>query len=478
MRHKNPLLRTDSYKNVHWSMEPPKTTKSYKYMESRGGMFDRTMFFGMNWYLKEYLLTPYTEENIKEAKWFNEMHFRAKGKFNEDGYKYIFDKYGGFLPVKIKSVPEGTVVPYKNVLLTVESTDEKAAFATGPVETSIMRLWCPITVGTNSLLARKDIRNSIIRTGGDLNWLNYKLHDFGPRGVSSGETAEIAGAAHLAAGWEGSDNEEAIKMILDYYNFDVTNGMFPAYSIPASEHSIALLWGDKREREYVLHMLRTHWDSPVSVIGDTWNIFRFLQMCADDAEIRQAIIDRPFPTVFRLDSGDPVEVILKSLQLLWNGFGGSYNDKHFKCLHPNVKILQGDGISRISIRDQIIPALEANKWCFDVFGTLGSGGKLLQAFGRDDNEFAMKDSYAIVDGVEQSMFKDPITGSGKRSKPGMLKLTPNGKDSFQTISSTKETPQMFNSYADALQPVYENGKLLVDEKFSNVRARSEKELQY
>lgn len=472
----NPLLATDGYKLTHWSQIPDNVTKEYSYFESRGGMFPYTMAFGMQRVIKRTFTTPFTQDHIYEAADFAGRYFNSSKVFNREGFEYILKEHGGFFPFKIKAVPEGTIVPYKNALFTVESTDPKAAWITHPVETALMRLWAPITVGTNALYMMKDIRDSLIRTGGDLSRLTSKVTDFGSRGVSSDETAIMCGAAFLAAGWESSDNVEAIKMIVDDYNWRKSEG-WPAYSIPASEHAVALLYGKEGEKEYVMNILRKHFNLPVSIVGDTWNIYKFLEMCSTDSDIRELILSRPAPTIFRLDSGDPVEVILKSLNILWNNFGGSYTDNHFKVLHPKVLILQGDGIGRLSVRDNIIPALEANKWSLDVFGTLGSGGKLLQMFGRDDNEFAIKNSFAIKDGIEMNLFKDPITSSGKRSKPGMLKLHPQGKCDFMTLSSANTPFQDWNSYADALVPVFENGKLLYEEDFHTIRKRSAKFLE-
>ena len=202
----NIILMTDSYKASHFLQYPPGTKGMFSYLESRGGVYDRTVFFGLQYLIKRYLSRPVTHADVDEAKVF----FAAHGTpFPEAGWRRIVDEHLGLLPVRIKAVTEGAVVPTHNALLTVESLDPECFWIVTWIEAFIMRLWYPITVATQSWHMRRTIRKYLQETGG-VEGLNFKLHDFGARGVSSGESAAIGGAAHLAAGWQGSDTVEGV----------------------------------------------------------------------------------------------------------------------------------------------------------------------------------------------------------------------------------------------------------------------------
>ena len=121
----NFLLRTDSYKFTHWKQYPPKTTAIYSYLESRGGMFPATVFFGLQYYLMTYLQgAVFGKLDIQRADEFCRQHF-GQDLFNRDGWARLLEKHGGRLPVRIKAVPEGTVVPTLNVLVTIDCASSR-----------------------------------------------------------------------------------------------------------------------------------------------------------------------------------------------------------------------------------------------------------------------------------------------------------------------------------------------------------------
>ena len=199
----NLLLNTDSYKASHWLQYPPGTDATFFYVESRGGVYDRTLFYGLQAILKEYLAKPITHVDIDEAR----DVFAAHGvPFNEAGWRYIIDRHGGHLPIHIRAVPEGTVVPTHQALATIESTDPQAYWVPSYLETMLLRLWYPVTVATLSWHAKQTIRQFLERTSDDpAGQLPFKLHDFGARGVSSAESAALGGSAHLV-NFLGTDN--------------------------------------------------------------------------------------------------------------------------------------------------------------------------------------------------------------------------------------------------------------------------------
>lgn len=183
------ILNTDSYKASMHLQYAPKTQTIFSYIESRGGRYDETVLFGVQAFIKEYMLDPITKADIDLA----EEIWTAHGEpFNRAGWDYILEKHNGFLPVRIKAAPEGSVIPTRNVLVTIENTDPECFWLTTYIETALLRaVWYPTTVATNSREIKKIIARYLDQTG-DLEGLGFKLHDFGARGASS----EI-GRAHV-----------------------------------------------------------------------------------------------------------------------------------------------------------------------------------------------------------------------------------------------------------------------------------------
>lgn len=188
MKH-NIILNTDSYKASMFVQYPPNTQRVYSYIESRGGRYDMTTFFGVQAFIKEYLTTPLTMADIDEA----EEIWTAHGEpFNRAGWEYIVNKHNGMLPIVIKAVPEGTVLSTRNVLVTIENTDPECFWLTTYIETALLRaIWYPTTVATNSREIKKVIARYLFETEGNINSLLFKLHDFGARGSSSNESSML-----------------------------------------------------------------------------------------------------------------------------------------------------------------------------------------------------------------------------------------------------------------------------------------------
>lgn len=466
MKTRNLILMTDSYKLTHWGQYPVGMTKVYSYLESRGGKFDKTLFYGLQYYLKEYLEgVVVTLKDIDEAETFAKEHF-GNDLFNRSGWEHIVKHCGGKLPIKIKAVKEGTLVKNHNVLMTIENTDPNAFWLTNVMETLLMKIWYPITVATNSFYSKVKIREYLMETADTLDSLPFKLHDFGYRGVSSEESAGIGGSAHLI-NFMGTDVIGAITFADKYYN----GGMI-AFSVPASEHSVACAFGPNAEEQYFLNMLKQYPTGIVSIVSDTYNIYDFVKCMS--TKYRNKILEREGTVVFRPDSGDPVEVNSRLIDILWDIFGGSYFNG-YKLLDSHIRLIQGDGID-IDMIDKILnmaklKGFSADNWVF------GSGGGLLQKFDRDTQKFAIKASYGEIKGKGFPISKDPVTSSNKKSKPGMLKLI-GSIDNFMTISSDDNTPEQFNGYIDNLETVFENGEIKREQSFEEIRNISNKFLDY
>ena len=191
---KNICLNSDSYKYSQWVQYPAGTEYVYSYIESRGGKYDKLVFLGLQAFLREYMSTPVTRAMIDQA----ESIIKAHGEpFNREGWEYIIREHGGILPVEIKSVDEGTVMYLKNVLVSIVNTDPKCYWLTSFLETALLRaIWYPTTVASNSYHSKEIILEHLERTG-DPSLIDFKLHDFGARGVSSLESAALGGGGQL-----------------------------------------------------------------------------------------------------------------------------------------------------------------------------------------------------------------------------------------------------------------------------------------
>ena len=453
---KNIILNTDSYKTSMFKQYPLGTTGVYSYIESRGGRYDQTVFFGLQAFIKEYLLDPITKADIDIA---DEVLTAHGEPFNRQGWEYILRVHNGYLPVVIRAVPEGTVVPVKNVLATIENTDPECFWLTTWLETALLRaIWYPTTVATQSYTIKQVIADYLEKTG-DPTTIDFKLHDFGARGVSSLESAGIGGAAHLV-NFMGTDTLTGVLYAREYYNAGIAG-----FSIPAAEHSTITSWGRDGEVNAYRNMLN-QFAVPggiVAIVSDSYDVFNAASNLWG-TELRQQVIDSGATVVIRPDSGDPVEVNRRLVEILGEKFGYTTNAKGFKVLN-NVRLIQGDGVNELTIRS-ILGAFMAMGWSADNIA-FGMGGALLQAVDRDTQKFAMKCSSVCIDEKWINVQKDPITDSGKKSKAGRVTLYKRRVLGMEEYYSGVEdwTPS-------ALVEVFRDGKLVAEYTFDQVRANA------
>ncbi len=457
----NLILNTDSYKASHWLQYPPETTGVFSYVESRGGRYDRTVFFGLQAILKAELAKPVTHAMVDEAAELLAAHGEP---FNEAGWRRIVDVHGGRLPVRIRAVPEGTVVPTHQALMTIENTDPECFWLPSYLETLLLRVWYPITVATISWQVKQTLRAALERTSDNAEAeLPFKLHDFGARGVSSQESAALGGLAHLV-NFQGSDTLSAVLAGRAWYHEPMA-----AFSIPAAEHSTITSWGRPNEALAYRNML-TRFGKPgglLSVVSDSYDLFHAVKNLWG-GELRQAVIDSGATLVVRPDSGDPVSVVAETLRLLDETFGSTVNTKGYKVLN-HVRVIQGDGVNPVSI-GQILDRIIADGFSAENLA-FGMGGGLLQQLDRDTQKFALKTSAAKVDGRWIDVSKDPATDPGKRSKAGRLALLVDAAGAYRTVALAEgEAPEP--GWRDAMVTVWEDGELLVDHTLAEVRARS------
>lgn len=458
---RNFVLNTDSYKLSHFKMYPPGLSKMFSYIESRGGKYKETVFLGPQAYIKEHLLNPISHADVDEAVEFAAQHGEP---FPESQFRRIVDMYGGFYPVRIRAVPEGTVVPVRNVLSTVETTDPMIPWLGSWIETSYLRaIWYPTTVATLGRECQKVILEALKKSSDDpLGELPFKRHDFGARGVSSGESAAIGGMAALVSS-KGSDTIEGIRYAMHYYG-----GSMAGFSIPAAEHSVMTVGGKDGELAAMRRIVQ-EFGKPgavFAVVSDSYNIFHAVENYWTE-ELLDEVKASGATVVIRPDSGDPSETNLLIMQALERKLVMHTNMKGYKVLPSYFRLIQGDGNDdEQSIRKVLHTLMEHGYSASNI--AFGMGGGMLQQVNRDTLKFAMKCSWAVVDGEGVDVHKEPFGDAGKASKRGRVDLYRNSSGFFTDLDRMGSQ--------SCLQLVYENGKLFNETTFDEVRERAGKDL--
>lgn len=465
--------KADSYKlGGHWLQTPPDMTNAYTYYSSRGTRLKwknpRIMFFGMQMFLRENMMKPITHEQIDAIKPLALAHM---GVFNEDGWRYIVDTYGGILPLHIRAPKEGTVMPLKNVMMTVEANDPNCYWLPPYIETMGVRaVWYGSTVATNSFRAKEIILKSLHKTAEDPEAeAPFKLHDFGARGVSSYESANIGGTAHQV-NFQGTDTFSSTVYAMKHYFCDMS-----AFSIPASEHFTMTSWGKLNEYEAFQNML-DQFGGPgkmVACVSDSYNIY---DACTKGwgGKLKDQVMNMGGTLVVRPDSGDPLSVPLEVIELLMESFGHTVNSKGYRVLPDYIRVIQGDGITVDNIEEILRRMEEAGLSASNI--AFGMGGGLLQQCDRDTYQFAQKCSAAERNGNEwYDVSKDPVGDKGKKSLKGRVTLVKNVKTGeFRTI---RLTDPIKNDEVNMMRTIYHNG--VVEEEFQtldDIRKESEKYL--
>jgi nicotinamide phosphoribosyltransferase len=452
----NLILDTDSYKYSQYDQYPEGTEHIYSYIESRGGIYDKVVYNGLQPYLHHLADNPITQEMIEEA----EPIVLAHGlPFYREGWEYIVNTYQGKLPVMIEAIDEGTILSPSNILVSITNIDPKCWWLTSFLETALLRaIWYPTTVASNSYRSKEIILHELERTG-DPSLIDFKLHDFGARGVSSSQSAAIGGAAHLI-NFMGTDTVQALQYIMQHYGASGPVG----FSIPAMEHSTVTSWGRDREEDSFRNMLSKHAKPGglVACVSDSFDIYAACKLWG--TKLKDDVINSGATIVVRPDSGDPAQVVTKCAQVLEQYFGSTLNDKGFRVLN-NVRIIQGDGIDHASIRSILFSLTIAGFSADNI--AFGQGGALLQQVNRDTMKFAMKCSAARVNGEWRDVYKDPVTDTGKKSKRGMLALIKDG-DEYKTIRKC----DLKKNQTDLLKIRFMTGELVNETTFDEIRAKA------
>lgn len=402
----NPLLKADSYKLSHFSQYPNGTEYAYSYIEARKGSYP-VVILGIDDFASK-IAGELTDENVNELRELAKAHGVP---FYEKGWALLLEVYKGLgFPVKIMGVPEGTVVEPTKAVCAIVNMDKRFPWLSSFFETLFLRcVWYPSTVASRSRYIKTRIKEFMEYTGADMTTLPFKLHDFGARGVSSDESAERGGAAHLTQ-FMGSDTLEAVQYVRNKY------GVTAGFSIPATEHSTVTSWGRENEKDMYENFLRVYGGigNIYACVSDSYNIWEALKMWK---ELEPVILEVGGTLVIRPDSGDPVMTPVQVVEELMELFGYTVNAKGYKVLPSHIRVIQGDGVDEQSIV-RIMQRMVDRKLSIDNIA-FGMGGGLLQSLNRDTLGWAMKCSAVRINGTWHDVYKDPLHG-GKTSKRGLV----------------------------------------------------------
>lgn len=459
----NLILDTDSYKITQYLQYPPNTTNIFSYVEARGAndeiqaLYDKFLpgedvmvtYVGPQIFLKEYLSTPITHADVDQA---GPILLAHGYEFNEAGWRIIVDEYNGFLPITIHSVREGSVVPISNILSYIQATDPRFFWLVSYMETAWMRAtWYPVTVASNGYLTRRIITKFMDETAVyDQTDIDFMMHDFGARGVSSKESAGIGDLAH-GVYFKGTDTITGLLYIMEYYN----ETDMPMFSISASEHSTMTSWGKDREVDAFRNMLRTFGkdNSVFACVSDSYDIEHAVKVLWGQILFKDIVEfgSRGGRLVIRPDSGDPIATPVAVIGWLMDIFGYTVNEKGYKVLPPYLRVIQGDGINLTSMA-QILSTMKRRGYSAANIA-FGRGAGTLQLVSRDDYGFAMKASAREESG--RGWFDVWKESPGKASKRGRITLVQDQETGkYRTVGFNDEVS--FHE-TTKLNTVYYNG---------------------
>jgi nicotinamide phosphoribosyltransferase len=476
IRNMNPLLLTDGYKTGHHQQYPKGTTLVYSNFTPRSNKYapkgcDQVVSFGQQMVMKqiheafekEFFHLP-KEHVCAEMK--RELSMYLNTDYDVSHFEALWDLQ--YLPIAVKAIPEGTLVPIKVPVLTIYNTHPDFYWVTNYLETILSNLlWKPMTSATIAHQYRKVLTKWQEKTDAEKSWfIDWQGHDFSMRGMDSVEAVISSGVAHLTS-FMGSDSLPAIYGARKYYGAEGP----VAGSVNATEHSVMCAGGKEDEVETFRRLLETYPTGILSVVSDTWDLWK---VCTEHVvTLKEEIMNRDGKLVIRPDSGDPVDILCGSdpvyatstktpeqagvIELLWDVFGGTVNEQGYKVLDPHIGAIYGDSIT-IERADEICRRLEAKGFA-STNVVLGIGSFTYQYNTRDTFGFAMKATYVEVNGEGREIFKDPITDDGtKKSATGLLCVATDNEGKLVLADKVSWDGEANGK----LQTIYKDGK------FSNV----------
>lgn len=478
------LLLCDAYKLAHRRLYPKGMETCYSTWTPRTSRIEgvnHVVVAGIQPFVKTYLLDAFQTHFFGRSKASVVAEYRrvvknTLGEANPET-QHIEELHDlGYLPLMIKALPEGTVVPIRTPILTIENTDHRFFWLTNYIETLMScELWQASTSATIAHEYRKLVEKYAMETVGNTGFCQFQGHDFSMRGMSSLSSAVTSGLGHLMS-FVGTDTIPAIQAAETFYGADVEKELIGC-SVPASEHSIQSAYGD--DDEYFRQIItEIHPTGIVSIVSDGYDFWDVIGRVLPS--LKDKIMARDGKVVIRPDSGDPVKIVCGdpdgvtelerkgAVEALFDLFGGTKSAKGYWELCPKIGLIYGDAITLTRAKEIMHRLMLKGFASTNV--VFGIGSYTYQYNTRDTFGFALKSTWCRIDGLGKMIFKNPKTDDGtKKSQKGkvvVVRAPDTGEISF------KDGIKDWIDYAsDILEPVFRNGRLLRNETFAEIRAR-------
>lgn len=482
----SPILLKDGYKVGHKFQYPEGTTLVYSNLTPRKSRIegsDHIVFFGLQYFIKEYLMAQFDEQFFKQPKdlVLKQYKRRMDNYLGKDSItiNHIAELHDlGYLPIEIKALTEGVLVPMKVPVMTMVNTKPEFFWLTNMLETVLSAvLWKPITSATTAFSYLKTFTQYAQETvGDDEDFIPWQGHDFSFRGMSGIEDATMSAAGHLLS-FAGTDTIPAIDFLEQYYNADCEKELIGG-TVSATEHSVMCMGLKDDEIDTFERLISDIYPQGiVSIVADTWD---FWQVITEFLPIlKEKIMKREGKVVIRPDSGDPVKIIVGdpnategspeykgAIECLWETFGGIITPQGYKLLDPHIGLIYGDSIT--TARQLAILEGMKRKGFASYNVVLGIGSYTYEYVTRDTYGFAMKATYGEVNGIGRDIFKDPKTDDGtKKSAKGLMAVH---RNALTNELELKDQCTWAEEAEGELKTVFKNGQLLVDLSLGEIRA--------
>jgi nicotinamide phosphoribosyltransferase len=493
-----PILLKDGYKVGHKFQYPDNTTLVYSNLTPRKSRVvtprrdgaestksnDHVVFFGLQYFIKEYLMHQFDANFFKMPKEeaLRLYKRRIDNYLGADciAYNHIAELHDlGYLPLEIKALPEGALVPMKVPVLTIKNTKPEFFWLTNMLETVMSAiLWKPMTSATTAFQYLKTFTQYADETvGNDHSFIAWQGHDFSFRGMSGIEDAVMSGAGHLLS-FAGTDTIPAVDFLEQYYNADCEKELIGG-SVAATEHSVMCM-GTQHDEIGTFERLisEVYPNGIVSIVSDTWDFWAVITEFLP--KLKEKILSRNGKVVIRPDSGDPVKIIVGdpdapentpeykgAIECMWETFGGTITPQGYKLLDSHIGLIYGDSITPAR-QIAILEGLKRKGFAsYNV--VLGIGSYTYEYVTRDTYGFAMKATYGEVDGIGREIFKDPKTDDGtKKSAKGLMAVHIDGETGEYFL---KDQCTWAEEAGGELKTVFKDGKLLIDSSLGEIRER-------
>ena len=489
----NPLLESDFYKQVHWNQYPKDITKVVSYFTPRMcrlNTTDHIVMFGLQSFIKEYLIEDFNEyffnrskeEIIKEYKHLMDNTL-GEGLYGIERIEKLHDL--GYLPLEIKALPEGARVPVGVPMFEISNTHPDFAWLTNAIESVIScEMWHGMISATVGTIYR-DIVDRFYEETVDNDVPHARaLGDFSMRGQESKRSAYKSSAAWLLS-FLNTATVPAIDYLEKYYNCDCSKEPV-GFRAVSTEHSVMCsnYAVDGDEITFLRKLLtKIYPNTSFSVVSDSYDYWNLVDNIIP--QLKEEILNHNGTLLIRGDSGDPAEVVTKTVFHLWKIFGGTVNSKGYKVLDPHIKAIYGDSITP-QRANWIYTILKTNGFaannvalgvgsfsmqCLEEYDSI-DGHAVLKPYTRDTFGIAIKATYCEdKDGKPIPIFKNPKESTFKKSQKGCCIVTRDPETHEYICTDGFTFADTENAMNNRLVKVFENGVMIKEYSLQQIRDR-------